>query len=491
MHNHKDLSVKKIAIIGCGASGIIVADVLLKSDFIVTIFEQREDIGGVWKYKPGSVMYNSLRTNLPKEIMAFNQDFPIHPISDQSLSSFVRHEDIQKYLEDYVDINNLKKHIKFSTQVTNVKKKIETKFDGCWEIYYQNADSNVPKESSLNLGNIATSNIEDNRNQYLKSEIFDAVVVCNGHFSVPFQPDCSGFKENYNGESYHSRQYDEIKPLLKDKIILIVGSNSSGTDMARELCQDPNQAAAIFISDRNCSVAYNHSSDCLITVLPAIACFVAPSSVYFINGESIHDVECVLWCTGYLYEYPFLDTCYCRELLKGSTARSVRPLYEQLLAIEDPSLAFVGLPFSIVPFPLFYFQALYLASVYSGKATLPTIDQQYDWLATFESNVRIAGQESDRRYHYLGPAQWGYLRRLGTLAGALSQGTEPDDGAADCPVAPERRRLGRYLSIVQAIYEDCLRHRAATLQAVNGVDSYRERWYRVDWDRGTWEAGPV
>mgnify|MGYP003709259493 CR=1 FL=1 len=38
--------------------------------------------------------------------------------------------------------------------------------------------------------------------------------------------------------------------------------------------------------------------------------------------------------------------------------KRVRPLYQQLFSIEDPTLIFAGLPFRVVPFPLFYFQGM-------------------------------------------------------------------------------------------------------------------------------------
>ena len=36
--------------------------------------------------------------------------------------------------------------------------------------------------------------------------------------------------------------------------------------------------------------------------------------------------------------------------------RRVRPLYQQLFSIDDPTLVLAGLPFRIVPFPVFYLQ---------------------------------------------------------------------------------------------------------------------------------------
>jgi len=45
------VGIKKIAVIGGGAAGIIASDVLLDSGFEVSVFEQSDAVGGVWDYR--------------------------------------------------------------------------------------------------------------------------------------------------------------------------------------------------------------------------------------------------------------------------------------------------------------------------------------------------------------------------------------------------------------------------------------------------------
>ena len=52
-------------------------------------------------------MNTYFRTNLPKEVMAF----PGYPFPE-NLPSFIRHEDVLKYLEDYSQHYDLQKLIK-------------------------------------------------------------------------------------------------------------------------------------------------------------------------------------------------------------------------------------------------------------------------------------------------------------------------------------------------------------------------------------------
>ena len=87
--------INSVAIIGAGASGLVFASTLLKDSFNVTVYEKKDEVGGVWNYCPGSsAMYSSLRTNLPKEIMAFHPQSPF-PASDHS---FLTNTEVQAYL---------------------------------------------------------------------------------------------------------------------------------------------------------------------------------------------------------------------------------------------------------------------------------------------------------------------------------------------------------------------------------------------------------
>ena len=82
------------AVIGAGAAGLVAAKELRAEGHQVHIFEQGSSVGGVWAYVDEvdadplgatatqrvvhSSMYQSLRTNLPREIMGF-VDFPFDP----------------------------------------------------------------------------------------------------------------------------------------------------------------------------------------------------------------------------------------------------------------------------------------------------------------------------------------------------------------------------------------------------------------------------
>ena len=72
-----------MCITGAGAAGIACVEALKNIEGVeVKAFEKSKHCGGVWNYWGNSKsttknpMYRTLKTNLPKEIMAFSHNFP-------------------------------------------------------------------------------------------------------------------------------------------------------------------------------------------------------------------------------------------------------------------------------------------------------------------------------------------------------------------------------------------------------------------------------
>uniref|UniRef100_H2ZM09 Flavin-containing monooxygenase n=1 Tax=Ciona savignyi TaxID=51511 RepID=H2ZM09_CIOSA len=102
-------------------------------------------------------MYKNLRTNLPKQVMAF-PDFPF----DKELPSFLKHSDVQEYLESYCKEFKLEKHIEFNTLVQNV--------------------TPLESDNRATKWKVTTYHLLTKQTSH---HIFDGVMVCNGHYSVP------------------------------------------------------------------------------------------------------------------------------------------------------------------------------------------------------------------------------------------------------------------------------------------------------------------
>jgi cation diffusion facilitator CzcD-associated flavoprotein CzcO len=65
-----------------------------------------------------------------------------------------------------------------------------------------------------------------------RSEVFDAVYVCNGRYDKPSFLDLPGLDQYFKGEITHSVEYDDPSQ-FDGKTVLCVGGRASGSDLAR------------------------------------------------------------------------------------------------------------------------------------------------------------------------------------------------------------------------------------------------------------------
>lgn len=59
------------------------------------VFEQNASVGGVWKYSPTGVMYKSLVSNLPRQVMQISEEFPFAEEVPAPTTSYVTHSQVQ------------------------------------------------------------------------------------------------------------------------------------------------------------------------------------------------------------------------------------------------------------------------------------------------------------------------------------------------------------------------------------------------------------
>eukprot|EP00904_Undaria_pinnatifida_P007556 jgi/Undpi1/3930/HiC_scaffold_16.g07298.m1 len=370
-------------------------------------------------------------------------------------------------------------------------------FDG-WEVVYRRDRGNGSTREHVGIasnggGDGATSVVE----------IFDAVCVCNGHFDKPFVPQVEGF-EGFQGTSMHAYAYDtpDVETFVGRRV-LCVGSRSSGADIAREVS---SVASAVHVCDRAASESLRGGERGKVWWRPALEKFEGANTVWFKDGTSA-EVDTVVWCTSYSYSFPFLEGS---GLLTHPSKLRVHPLYEQLFHVKHPSLSFVGLPYRIVPFPLFEVQANAVAAVIGGRSSLPSLAEREQWLKNEEETGQRERSISptSRAVHVLEGLQWTYLRRLLRLAapGAVAR---PPSGFSEAVTAgadvnsPGGAGLGnaalpsgareaanelkvkeenieevlRTLAIREAIYNDASDSRP---KFPGAPDDYRLREYRVD-----------
>ncbi|CBJ31120.1 similar to flavin-containing monooxygenase family protein [Ectocarpus siliculosus] len=378
------------------------------------------------------------------------------------------------------------------------KAEVESTTLGRWEVVYRRRSAP------------AAAAVADDDDQVV-AEVFDAVCVCSGHFDETYTPTVAGLDE-FQGTVMHAREYDipGVEAFV-GKRVLCVGARSSGTDIAREIS---SVAHAVHVCDRSNPVNSKGGERGNVWWRTALEKFEGANGVRFKNGELL-EVDTVVWCTGYNYAFPFLEGS---GLLTAPASKRVHPVFEHLFHVYHPSLSFVGLPQSIVTFPLFELQANAVAAAIVGRASFPSLAEREQWLRGEDDRLREGGVgPSSRGAHVLGGRQWEYLRRLLRIAsgpGVLGRGSTAenhppqrgggDEGSAvpnasSKEASPSRgaaaateggaqqrhqlelERLLNVLNVKEAIYNDAGDNRP---WFPGGPDDYRRRQYRVDWDSG-------
>ncbi|KAJ9595620.1 hypothetical protein L9F63_013196, partial [Diploptera punctata] len=338
----------RVAVIGGGAAGLCAGRHLVSDPqhFEFKIFEQWNEVGGTWCYTEmtgtdeygvpiHSSMYRNLKTNVPKEIMPF-PDFPFHDTD----ASFVHHTDVLKYLKEYARHYDLYKHIRLRTLVQEIKPTMGKCGKTVWKIVIKDVESNIEEQME-----------------------FDAVIVCNGHYSVPSIPNIEGM-DKFEGVTQHSKDYRSPEQ-FRGVNVVILGAGSSGVDIAMEISA---YAKEVYISHNlpeplTCNLPSN------VKQVPGIK-FASSTDFTFLDDSSTH-ADALIYCTGYKFNFPFL-TPECKVRIEG---RRVMPLYKHLIHTELPSICFVGLPFQVLPFPLFHFQIQYFMKTLDGSITLPSKEE--------------------------------------------------------------------------------------------------------------------
>lgn len=186
--------------------------------------------------------------------------------------------------------------------------------------------------------------------------------------------------------------------------MVVVGNSASGIDVSVQIAAVSKQP--LLLSARSESPPYL-SSNPQIKIVPEIVEFVATDrSLRFSDGHVEKDVDHVLFCTGYLYTFPFLSSLTPPvEVPNGSRPKS---LFKHVFYYPQPTLTFIGLPLKIIPFPLSEAQAAVIARVYSGRLQLPSLEEMRTWEIGW-----IAKHGADKSFSVLGfPEDADYLNHL-------------------------------------------------------------------------------
>ena len=138
---------------------------------------------------------------------------------------------------------------------------------------------------------------------------------------------------------------------------------------------------------------------------------VQPYSIVLDNGQTVQDVDVLIFCTGYKYTFPFLaKQCH------PSIVEERVPLYKHIVHPKYPTLAFIGVPKIVCPFPQFDCQARFILAGWMGTRPFPSqedmekdIERDYQW--------RLSQGMPARHAHHMGVLQWDYNDELAKLGG--------------------------------------------------------------------------
>lgn len=342
-------SKTRIAIVGGGVAGLVVArhTAARLDTYSFTLFEQSGQVGGTWVYtdetdvdKHGlpvhSSMYKNLRTNIPKEVM----QIPDFPMKEQDGPSFVHHTVIRQYLLDYADHFNLHPHIKLNTLVQHVEPETLKNNQTVWLITYQDLETKV-----------------------VTTKTFDAVFLCNGHYTVGHVPHILGI-ESFPGSRKHSHQY-RVPEAYAGQTVCILGASWSGIDIALEVAQ---HASKVYLSH---NLPEPVDSKLPRNVEQRAGIQEIQGNQFFFRDGSSAIVDSFIYCTGYKFTYPFMSP----KVEVCTDDNHVEPIYKHLVHMDYTNLFFMGLPGLVIPFPMFHIQAQYLLGVLEGRIKLPSPEQ--------------------------------------------------------------------------------------------------------------------
>jgi hypothetical protein len=200
----------KICIVGAGSSGIAACKNLLQVGLKnIVVYEQSARIGGNWVYTE-DVKHSSVYETTHIITSKHHSNYLDFPMPD-NYPDYPSHWLMADYYQNYSDHFGVTPKIKFETTVV----KIDKTNDGKWKV--QTADKN---------GN-------------LSDEIFEVLIVSNGHHWNPRYPNYEG---KFEGEFVHSHYFKNNKP-FSGKRVLVIGAGNSGCDAAVEVCRTAKKTA--------------------------------------------------------------------------------------------------------------------------------------------------------------------------------------------------------------------------------------------------------
>lgn len=201
---------KRVAVIGAGPAGITAIKNFTDLGFEVTGFDRCQGVGGNWRFDDPTGHSSVFETThiISSKYTSSYEDFPL----PTDVADYPSHRILAKYFEDYARTFDVPGRIHFETEVVACRPAPGDRWSVSWR----------------------KSGEED-----VRTEVFDAVCVCNGHHHTPNMPSYPG---TFTGTFIHSHDYKRAAPFAGQRVLVIGGGNSA-CDVAVETARISEKTA--------------------------------------------------------------------------------------------------------------------------------------------------------------------------------------------------------------------------------------------------------
>ncbi|KAK3073980.1 hypothetical protein LTR53_003984 [Teratosphaeriaceae sp. CCFEE 6253] len=262
-------------------------------------------------------------------------------------------------------------------------------------------------------------------------EDFDALIIANGHYSVPFVPFVPGLEDYltaFPGKVMHSKIF-RTPTAFAGKRVLVIGNSASGHDITTALTATAR--LPVYVSRRSRSRWDYSEPPAGVAWRPVIERYCADTgSITFTDGTVLAAgcIDTVIYCTGYQASFPFWNGAANGGALWDYTHQRLDGNYLRTFFHDHPTLGIVGMPRTLT-FRSFEYQAIALARVFArrNRVELPSRGQMQNW----EAQRAEACRARRMKFHDI-PWEKGeameFLQVLYEIAGLPTL-----DGAGKCP----------------------------------------------------------
>ncbi|MFN9201464.1 MAG: flavin-containing monooxygenase, partial [Gemmatimonas sp.] len=186
-------SVRRVAVIGAGPSGIAAVKHLADAGFEVVCNDLKDAVGGNWLYRPESAHSSVFETThiISSKTLSPYHDFPM----PASCPDYPSHTQLAAYFQSYAAHFGVTPRVRFGTDVMRA----EPLAGDRWSLTVRDRDGE-------------------------RLETFDALTVANGHHWRPRMPAYPG---QFDGTLLHSHDDKRAAPFSGQRVLVIGGGNSA------------------------------------------------------------------------------------------------------------------------------------------------------------------------------------------------------------------------------------------------------------------------